>query len=59
MKITFNDKSFIECIKSNDPGKVIFTISAKDGNNALKQITNSVEITLEEFKQLILDIQEK
>lgn len=56
MKITFDDKSFIQCCKSDNPGKVIITISAKDSSDKLKKITNAVEITIEEFKQLISDI---
>lgn len=56
MKIEFNDKSYIECRKSNNPGKIILVISAKDHENPLKKITNAVEIELEEFKKLISDI---
>jgi len=56
MKIEFPDKSYIECRKSDNPGKVIISISAKDHQNALKKITNSVEITNEEFKKLISDV---
>lgn len=53
MKIVFEDKSYIDCVKSDNPGKIIITISAKDHNDPLKKITNAVEITTEEFKQLI------
>ena len=56
MKITFDDKSFISCEKSNNPGKIIITISAKDGNDALKKITNAVEISMDQFKELIGDV---
>jgi hypothetical protein len=56
MKITFDDKSYIDCIKSANPGKIIITISAKDRNDPLKSITNAVEITTEEFKKLISDV---
>lgn len=56
MKITFNDKSYIECRKSDNPGKIIIIISAKSQDNPLKKITNAVEIELSEFKQLISDI---
>jgi hypothetical protein len=56
MKITFEDKSYIECVKSDNPGKVVITISAKDRADPLKKITNAVEITTEEFKQLISDV---
>jgi hypothetical protein len=54
MKITFEDNSFIEIIKQND--KIIISIQAKDFNNPLKKINNSVEITEEQFKELIKDI---
>ncbi len=57
MKITFEDKSYIEVRKSENPGKVIVIISAKDHDNTLKKITNAVEITTSEFSQLISDIQ--
>lgn len=56
MKITFDDKSYIECTKSANPGKVVITISAKDGTDPLKKITNAVEITIDEFKKLISDV---
>jgi hypothetical protein len=55
MKIEFNDKSFLEVIKSPEPGKIIISIQAKDYENPLKKITNSVEITEEQFKQIIGD----
>jgi hypothetical protein len=55
MKIAFDDKSFVECLKT-EGNNIRITISAKDGNNALKKITNSVEITMEQFKQLISEV---
>jgi hypothetical protein len=57
MKITFEDKSYIDCQKAQTPGKVIIIISAKDHENPLKKITNAVELTSAEFKQLISDVQ--
>lgn len=57
MKIQFEDKSYVECAKSANPGKIVITISAKDHNDPLKKITNAVEITSEEFKRLISDVQ--
>ena len=56
MKITFEDHSYIDCYKSAEPGKVVLVISAKDGTDPLKKITNAVELTAEEFKKLISDI---
>jgi nitrate reductase NapAB chaperone NapD len=57
MKIQFEDKSYIEVRKSDNPGKIIVIISAKDHDNPLKKITNAVEISAAEFKQLISDVQ--
>ena len=57
MKITFDDKSYIDCRKSDNPGKIVIIISAKDQENPLKKITNAVEITTAEFKQLVSDVQ--
>lgn len=54
MKIQFPDKSYVEVKKSSD--KFVILISAKDHNNSLKKITNIVELTEEEFKQLISDV---
>lgn len=56
MKIQFEDKSYIECRKSDTPGKIIVMISAKDHQNPLMKITNAVELTVEEFKRLISDV---
>lgn len=57
MKIAFEDKSYIECRKSDNPGKIIIVISAKSQDNSLKKITNAVEIDINEFKLLISDVQ--
>jgi len=57
MKIEFEDKSYVECRKSDTPGKVIIAISAKDHENPLKKITNAVELTADEFKRLISGVQ--
>lgn len=57
MRIEFPDKSYIECNKSDNPGKVVISISAKDYQNPLKKITNAVELTVEEFKRLVSDVQ--
>lgn len=56
MKIDFNDKSYIECRRSDNPGKIFIIISAKDHENPLKKITNAVEIELSQFKELISDL---
>jgi tRNA threonylcarbamoyladenosine modification (KEOPS) complex Pcc1 subunit len=54
MKITFDDKSFVQCKTNNN--EIIIIISAKDQSNPLKKITNAVSLTKEEFKKLISDI---
>lgn len=56
MKITFDDKSYVEIRKSDNPGKVVIVISAKDHENSLKKITNAVEIDQSQFKLLISDL---
>ena len=57
MKIQFEDKSFIECRTSDlDANEIIITIQAKDYNNPLKKVTNTVKLTLEQFRQLISQI---
>jgi nitrate reductase NapAB chaperone NapD len=56
LKIDFDDKSYIEVKNSDEPGKVIIIISAKDHLNAQKKIINSVEITKEQFDLLIGDV---
>jgi len=57
MKIQFDDKSYVEARKSDNPGMIVITIAARDGSNPLKKITNAVEITAAEFQRLISDIQ--
>jgi hypothetical protein len=56
MKIQFSDKSFIDA-KKTEGGNVTIIIQAKDHENPLKKITNAVELSSEEFKKLISDIQ--
>lgn len=53
MKVVFDDKSYIEIVKSNHPGKFLITIAAKDGKDPLTTIANSVELTTEQFNQLV------
>jgi hypothetical protein len=53
MKITFDDKSFAEIKKSHTSDKIIFTIGALDGQSKRVSIINSVELTQEQFDQLI------
>lgn len=53
MKIQFPDHSYIEILKSKSPNKVMITIVAKDSNKPLETIANSVELTIEQFNELI------
>lgn len=55
MKISFDDRSYIECRKLDD-GKIVFIISARDQENDHKKITNTVELDATQFKELISDI---
>jgi hypothetical protein len=56
MRITFDDKSFVECKRSDNPGKVMIVISASDRSDPLKKTTNAVEISQEEFQKLVADV---
>lgn len=56
MKIEFSDKSYIECVKSDNPGKVVISITSTDSENRLKKTTNAVELSLDDFKKLISEV---
>jgi hypothetical protein len=53
MKITFENNSYVEIAKSQTPGKVMITIVSKDRDNKLSATASSVEITEEQFQELI------
>ena len=53
-KIEFENRSYIEVIKSPTQGKIVITIVVRDHTNPLSTIANSVEITEEQFKGLML-----
>lgn len=55
-KLLFPDQSYIEIKKSKEPGKILITIQAKDHDNYLKKITNCVEITEEQYRELTSDV---
>lgn len=58
MKIQFDDGSYVEIKKSDvSADKLMIIVSAKDHVNSLKKITNAAEVTKEQFKQLISDVQ--
>lgn len=52
MKIIFdNPKNYIEIIKKSE--KISLIISAADSTNSSKSIVNSVNLTMEQFKNLV------
>jgi hypothetical protein len=53
MRIQFSDHSYIEVSKSSSPNKIMITIVAKNNNKPLEIIANSVELTTDQFHQLI------
>lgn len=55
MKHSFPDTSYIEVILSPG-GKVLISLGANNPENPLEVIVNSVEISPEDFKELISDI---
>ena len=55
MKIEFDDTSFIEFINSS-PGKISIVLGARDHKNPLNIVVNSAEVTIEELKILLNDI---
>jgi hypothetical protein len=56
VKITFEDKSYVECRKSDKEDQIIIIVSAKDQENPRKKTVNAVEISTDEFKKLISDL---
>lgn len=56
MRITFADKSYIECYKSATPGNVMIVITANDGRDKNKRISNAAELTREEFTKLLSEV---
>lgn len=52
-KIIFEDKSYIEVIKSPNPGKILVSIVARDHEKKLAIIANSVELTEAQFASLV------
>jgi hypothetical protein len=52
MKITFEDHSYIEIVKSTN-GKIIVSIVARESPESLTTIASSVELTIEQFNDLI------
>ena len=55
MKIIFEDKTWIDCVKS-DKGTIFITVAAPHETDPLKKVINAAELTMEQFKKLISDI---
>ena len=53
MKLTFEDRSYIEITKSSSPDKIFLTVAAKSVDDSHKLIVNCVELTKEELLSLI------
>ena len=56
MRISFDDKSFIEIELSTTPGKVHVSIGARDADNILKINVQSAEITLQQLSDLVYSL---
>lgn len=52
MKIEFDDGSYIELSKIDS--KIFISIAATDPNNKNKKFVNSVELTKEQYKSIII-----
>ena len=55
LKIIFEDKTWIDCVKS-DKGTIFITVAAPHETDPLKKVINAAELTMEQFKKLISDI---
>jgi hypothetical protein len=53
MKLTFEDRSYIEVTKSVNPDKIFLTVAAKSADDTHKLIVNSVELTTEQLLSLV------
>lgn len=55
MKKDFKDGSFVE-IRLGDPGKIALILASRDASNPLKLVVNSIEITIQEFADMVHDL---
>lgn len=53
MKIEFEDKTYVQIVRSPNPGKIMITIVARDHEKPLATVASTVELTEEQFKQLV------
>ena len=56
MKIEFEDGAYIELTTSTHSHKLIIAIGSKNAKNPLETVVNSAEITLEQFNQLVSEL---
>lgn len=56
MKIKFDDNSYLEVKRSDKEDKIILIISARDYDNFKRKITNSVEISNDQFNEILKDL---
>lgn len=52
-KITFEDKSYIEVSKSDNPDMVYITVAAKNADNPRELVVNCVELSLAQLLTLL------
>ena len=53
MKINFDDKSYIEIVKSVNSDKFFISIAAKSKDNQNSLVVNSVELTKEQVEAFL------
>lgn len=58
LRISFKDSSFVE-FNVSDNGKVVVTLSAKDGKNPNSKIINSAEIEASDFEKIVIEVKQK
>ena len=52
-KLIFEDRSYLEITKSPTTDKITITIVARNGKDSAATIANSVEVSVEQFNELI------
>lgn len=57
MKVQFDDGTYVELKVADDPDKLLLIVSAIDQLNNKKKVINAAEMTKEQFKKLISDVQ--
>jgi len=59
MRLDFDEcgKNFVEIRENKETGTIFISLSSQDSEDLLKTIVNSVEITKEQFRELISGIE--